>query len=221
MLFAISHISWLDCLTMCQIIQISSTAIYREKHSRFVSWGGRNPEIPSILCHWWLRYLLICLCFVFFPHVQALNIYQNLNRRQHDTVIHLMDIAIIATDLALYFKSVQQPIKCGDVYRSWKALKKCFLSACGQEEDHVPEDRGPVQDLRKLERLDQVHDAGDHTQRNCHVGVKRTIKKNKFDVVPFTNVLSEVPNLSTGRTESLTETIHSFLSWIKHLNLAT
>lgn len=42
------------------------------------------------------------------PAFQALNIYQNLNRRQHDTVIHLMDIAIIATDLALYFKSVQQ-----------------------------------------------------------------------------------------------------------------
>ncbi|XP_026859427.2 rod cGMP-specific 3',5'-cyclic phosphodiesterase subunit alpha [Electrophorus electricus] len=35
---------------------------------------------------------------------EALNIYQNLNRRQHDIVIHLMDIAIIATDLALYFK---------------------------------------------------------------------------------------------------------------------
>lgn len=38
--------------------------------------------------------------------IQALNIYQNLNRRQHDIVIHLMDIAIIATDLALYFKLV-------------------------------------------------------------------------------------------------------------------
>ncbi|KAL0596738.1 Rod cGMP-specific 3',5'-cyclic phosphodiesterase subunit beta [Plecturocebus cupreus] len=35
---------------------------------------------------------------------QTLNIYQNLNRRQHEHVIHLMDIAIIATDLALYFK---------------------------------------------------------------------------------------------------------------------
>ncbi|ELR60803.1 Rod cGMP-specific 3',5'-cyclic phosphodiesterase subunit beta, partial [Bos mutus] len=34
----------------------------------------------------------------------TLNIYQNLNRRQHEHVIHLMDIAIIATDLALYFK---------------------------------------------------------------------------------------------------------------------
>ena len=37
---------------------------------------------------------------------QTLNIYQNLNRRQHEHVIHLMDIAIIATDLALYFKWV-------------------------------------------------------------------------------------------------------------------
>ncbi|KAI5945747.1 Rod cGMP-specific 3',5'-cyclic phosphodiesterase subunit beta [Manis javanica] len=35
---------------------------------------------------------------------ETLNIYQNLNRRQHEHVIHLMDVAIIATDLALYFK---------------------------------------------------------------------------------------------------------------------
>ncbi|XP_069834129.1 rod cGMP-specific 3',5'-cyclic phosphodiesterase subunit beta-like [Dendropsophus ebraccatus] len=35
---------------------------------------------------------------------ESMNIYQNLNRRQHEVVIHLMDIAIIATDLALYFK---------------------------------------------------------------------------------------------------------------------
>uniref|UniRef100_H3AVG5 Phosphodiesterase n=1 Tax=Latimeria chalumnae TaxID=7897 RepID=H3AVG5_LATCH len=35
---------------------------------------------------------------------ETLNIFQNLNRRQYEHVIHLMDIAIIATDLALYFK---------------------------------------------------------------------------------------------------------------------
>ncbi|XP_036777072.2 rod cGMP-specific 3',5'-cyclic phosphodiesterase subunit beta isoform X2 [Manis pentadactyla] len=35
---------------------------------------------------------------------ETLNIYQNLNRRQHEHVVHLMDVAIIATDLALYFK---------------------------------------------------------------------------------------------------------------------
>ncbi|GAB0204986.1 rod cGMP-specific 3',5'-cyclic phosphodiesterase subunit beta [Grus japonensis] len=34
----------------------------------------------------------------------SLNICQNLNRRQHEHMIHLMEIAIIATDLALYFK---------------------------------------------------------------------------------------------------------------------
>lgn len=34
----------------------------------------------------------------------TLNIYQNLNRRQHERCLELMDIAIIATDLALYFK---------------------------------------------------------------------------------------------------------------------
>ncbi|XP_044133398.1 rod cGMP-specific 3',5'-cyclic phosphodiesterase subunit alpha isoform X1 [Bufo gargarizans] len=35
---------------------------------------------------------------------ETINIYQNLNRRQYDHAIHMMDIAIIATDLALYFK---------------------------------------------------------------------------------------------------------------------
>ncbi|XP_077332222.1 rod cGMP-specific 3',5'-cyclic phosphodiesterase subunit beta-like [Lithobates pipiens] len=35
---------------------------------------------------------------------ESMNIFLNLNRRQHEHVIHLMDIAIIATDLALYFK---------------------------------------------------------------------------------------------------------------------
>lgn len=39
-----------------------------------------------------------------------------------------------------------------------------------QEEDNVPEDRGPVQDLWEVGWLDQVHDARDHTQRDCHVG---------------------------------------------------
>uniref|UniRef100_A0A7M4FG73 Phosphodiesterase n=1 Tax=Crocodylus porosus TaxID=8502 RepID=A0A7M4FG73_CROPO len=35
---------------------------------------------------------------------ESLNIFQNLNRRQFDNVIHLFEVAIIATDLALYFK---------------------------------------------------------------------------------------------------------------------
>ncbi|NWH99281.1 PDE6C phosphodiesterase, partial [Tichodroma muraria] len=35
---------------------------------------------------------------------QSLNIFQNLNKRQYETVLHLFEVAIIATDLALYFK---------------------------------------------------------------------------------------------------------------------
>ncbi|KAK3523908.1 hypothetical protein QTP70_015739 [Hemibagrus guttatus] len=37
---------------------------------------------------------------------ESLNIFQNLNRRQTEHVFHLIDIAIIATDLALYFKKI-------------------------------------------------------------------------------------------------------------------
>ncbi|KAG8435213.1 hypothetical protein GDO86_013236 [Hymenochirus boettgeri] len=35
---------------------------------------------------------------------ESLNIFQNLNKRQFESVIHLFEVAIIATDLALYFK---------------------------------------------------------------------------------------------------------------------
>lgn len=91
--------------------------------------------------------------------MQALNIYQNLNRRQHEHVIHLMDIAIIATDLALYFKWVPgtregQGAWLGGPRGSRgegrvgpaRAKGGVTSSPCprGQEEDHVPEDRGRV-----------------------------------------------------------------------------
>ncbi|XP_051002369.1 cone cGMP-specific 3',5'-cyclic phosphodiesterase subunit alpha' isoform X1 [Acomys russatus] len=35
---------------------------------------------------------------------ESLNIFQNLSKRQFETAIHLFEVAIIATDLALYFK---------------------------------------------------------------------------------------------------------------------
>lgn len=53
-------------------------------------WGRRVRHLTRLLC----------------SRPQSLNIYQNLHRRQVDHVVHLTDIAIIATDLALYFKSV-------------------------------------------------------------------------------------------------------------------
>ncbi|KAJ3587266.1 hypothetical protein NHX12_010864 [Muraenolepis orangiensis] len=61
---------------------------------------------------------------------ESLNIYQNLNRRQHDLVIHLMDIAIIATDLALYFKKrtmFQKIVDQSKTYESWNDWTKAMM----------------------------------------------------------------------------------------------
>ncbi|XP_066566972.1 rod cGMP-specific 3',5'-cyclic phosphodiesterase subunit beta [Amia ocellicauda] len=55
---------------------------------------------------------------------ESLNIYQNLNRRQIDHVIHLMDIAIIATDLALYFKKRTMFQKIVDLSKTYEDEKK-------------------------------------------------------------------------------------------------
>ncbi|XP_058850912.1 rod cGMP-specific 3',5'-cyclic phosphodiesterase subunit beta-like [Acipenser ruthenus] len=61
---------------------------------------------------------------------ESLNIYQNLNRRQMDHVIHLMDIAIIATDLALYFKKRTMFQKIVDLSKTYEDDNKWvdFLS---------------------------------------------------------------------------------------------
>ncbi|XP_036404663.1 rod cGMP-specific 3',5'-cyclic phosphodiesterase subunit alpha isoform X2 [Megalops cyprinoides] len=59
-----------------------------------------------------------------------LNIYQNLNRRQHELVIHLMDIAIIATDLALYFKKramFQKIVDMSKTYSDWNEWTKYMM----------------------------------------------------------------------------------------------
>nr|XP_061792800.1 rod cGMP-specific 3',5'-cyclic phosphodiesterase subunit alpha-like [Nerophis lumbriciformis] len=61
---------------------------------------------------------------------ESLNIYQNLNRRQHDIVIHLMDIAIIATDLALYFKKrtmFQKIVDQSKSYENWNDWTKYMM----------------------------------------------------------------------------------------------
>ncbi|XP_053362508.1 rod cGMP-specific 3',5'-cyclic phosphodiesterase subunit alpha [Clarias gariepinus] len=61
---------------------------------------------------------------------EALNIYQNLNRRQHDIVIHLMDVAIIATDLALYFKKramFQKIVDQSKTYENWNDWTKYMM----------------------------------------------------------------------------------------------
>uniref|UniRef100_H3CUR1 Phosphodiesterase n=1 Tax=Tetraodon nigroviridis TaxID=99883 RepID=H3CUR1_TETNG len=55
---------------------------------------------------------------------ESLNIYQNLHRRQVDHVIHLTDIAIIATDLALYFKKRTMFQKIVDLSHTYEDEKK-------------------------------------------------------------------------------------------------
>lgn len=55
---------------------------------------------------------------------ESLNIYQNLNRRQSEHVIRLMDIAIIATDLALYFKKRTMFQKIVDLSKTYEEDKK-------------------------------------------------------------------------------------------------
>ncbi|XP_034458936.1 rod cGMP-specific 3',5'-cyclic phosphodiesterase subunit beta [Hippoglossus hippoglossus] len=60
----------------------------------------------------------------FLLNDDSLNIYQNLHRRQVDHVIHLMDIAIIATDLALYFKKRTMFQKIVDLSHTYEDEKK-------------------------------------------------------------------------------------------------
>ncbi|XP_036382773.1 rod cGMP-specific 3',5'-cyclic phosphodiesterase subunit beta-like [Megalops cyprinoides] len=55
---------------------------------------------------------------------ESLNIYQNLNRRQTDHVFHLMDIAIISTDLALYFKKRTMFQKIVDLSETYEDKQK-------------------------------------------------------------------------------------------------
>ncbi|KAI1881979.1 hypothetical protein AGOR_G00245790 [Albula goreensis] len=54
----------------------------------------------------------------------SLNIFQNLNRRQVEHVFHLIDIAIIATDLALYFKKRTMFQKIVDLSETYEEEKK-------------------------------------------------------------------------------------------------
>lgn len=80
--------------------------IWSLESSSWATRWERRDELENQLAHWWNLFLTPPVSLP-SSHLQSLNIYQNLNRRQVDHVIHLMDIAIIATDLALYFKWAQ------------------------------------------------------------------------------------------------------------------
>uniref|UniRef100_A0A672RVM0 Phosphodiesterase n=1 Tax=Sinocyclocheilus grahami TaxID=75366 RepID=A0A672RVM0_SINGR len=67
---------------------------------------------------------------------ESLNIFQNLNRRQMEHVLHLIDIAIIATDLALYFKKrtmFQKIVDLSETYeeqKKWVDFMAMMMTAC-------------------------------------------------------------------------------------------
>uniref|UniRef100_A0AAY4BP94 Phosphodiesterase n=1 Tax=Denticeps clupeoides TaxID=299321 RepID=A0AAY4BP94_9TELE len=67
---------------------------------------------------------------------ESLNIFQNLNRRQTEHVFHLIDIAIIATDLALYFKKrtmFQKIVDLSHTYeddKKWVDFMAMMMTAC-------------------------------------------------------------------------------------------
>ncbi|TSX03298.1 Rod cGMP-specific 3',5'-cyclic phosphodiesterase subunit beta [Bagarius yarrelli] len=64
---------------------------------------------------------------------ETLNIFQNLNRRQVEHVIHLIDIAIIATDLALYFKAMMMTAcDLSAITKPWEVQSKVALSVAAE-----------------------------------------------------------------------------------------
>lgn len=88
----------------------TGAASHKKPHlakQRSYHWPGLPLPPSGVVLGSWVTLLPgSLLTALFWFSLQDLNIFQNLNRRQHEHAIRMMDIAIIATDLALYFKSV-------------------------------------------------------------------------------------------------------------------
>ncbi|KAG7262477.1 hypothetical protein CRUP_036193 [Coryphaenoides rupestris] len=78
---------------------------------------------------------------------------ENLNRRQTEHVFHLMDIAIIATDLALYFKKRTMFQKIVDLSKTYEEEKKWvdFMSLETTRKEIPMMDRNKAGDLPKMQ----------------------------------------------------------------------
>ncbi|MGH0119715.1 UNVERIFIED_CONTAM: hypothetical protein FKN15_058668 [Acipenser sinensis] len=64
---------------------------------------------------------------------ESLNIFQNLQKRQFETVIHLFEIAIIATDLALYFKAMMMTgCDLSAITKPWEVQSKVALMVANE-----------------------------------------------------------------------------------------
>uniref|UniRef100_A0A8C8K766 Phosphodiesterase n=1 Tax=Oncorhynchus tshawytscha TaxID=74940 RepID=A0A8C8K766_ONCTS len=100
---------------------------------------------------------------------ESLNIYQNLNRRQNEHAIHLMDIAIIATDLQLYFKKRTMFQKIVDLSKTYEDEKKwvdwmaMMMTACDLSALTKPWE---VQSKVRTS-LDYIYDILTMMDRNC------------------------------------------------------
>uniref|UniRef100_A0A8C2UAW2 Phosphodiesterase n=1 Tax=Coturnix japonica TaxID=93934 RepID=A0A8C2UAW2_COTJA len=64
---------------------------------------------------------------------ESLNIFQNLNKRQFETVLHLFEVAIIATDLALYFKAMMMTgCDLSAITKPWEVQSKVALMVANE-----------------------------------------------------------------------------------------
>ncbi|MGH0117312.1 UNVERIFIED_CONTAM: hypothetical protein FKN15_013835 [Acipenser sinensis] len=64
---------------------------------------------------------------------KSLNIFQNLQKRQFETVVHLFEIAIIATDLALYFKAMMMTgCDLSAITKPWEVQSKVALMVANE-----------------------------------------------------------------------------------------
>ncbi|KAJ7412536.1 Rod cGMP-specific 3',5'-cyclic phosphodiesterase subunit beta [Pitangus sulphuratus] len=94
----------------------------------------------------------------------SLNICQNLNRRQHEHVIHLMEIAIIATDLALYFKAMMMTAcDLSAITKPWEVQSKVALLVAAEfweqgdlEISVLQQQPIPMMDRRKAAELPKL-----------------------------------------------------------------
>lgn len=94
--------------SLSPLAKLHSSSVMERHHLEYSKTLMEDEVGPCIFNIYVFIVLVICcyLTSLFCYRSQALNIFQNLQKRQFETVQHLFEICIIATDLALYFKQV-------------------------------------------------------------------------------------------------------------------
>ncbi|GAB1302376.1 Cone cGMP-specific 3',5'-cyclic phosphodiesterase subunit alpha' [Apodemus speciosus] len=87
------------------LARLHGTSILERHHLEYSKTLLQDENLADQQCHMPNHWISPEILYYSAPiSKKSLNIFQNLNKRQFETVIHLMEVAIIATDLALYFK---------------------------------------------------------------------------------------------------------------------